>query len=193
MSHEVEPRDPAALNPSKEAISEMSFSAAMRRAIEDLFTDQAIGEKMQALPPNDVIETLVETWKQGLATRLQTEAQATVENISAILDLLQSNEPLSTVEPMEWLRAERSYAPFSVATVCREELRDLIPNEDVAGLSDDDMGRIAVQMGDALRHTAVYWQSLEAAAKSVLNERQAQPGQLPESEAPAPLPEDATQ
>lgn len=186
MSHEVEPRNSTPLNPSKEAISEMSFGAAIRRAIEDLFTYQAIAEKVQTIPPNDVLETLVETWKQGLATRLQGEAQATVENVSAILDLLQSDEPLSAVEPMEWLRAERQFTPFPIASVCRDNLRGILLPEEIAGLSEQEMSQIATQMGEAFQGSEFYWQSLEVTAKAVLAERQAATSQLPETDLPTP-------
>lgn len=144
----------------------------MRRAIEDLFVCQAIAARAQKIPPNDVLPVLLETWKQGLTDRLKTEAQSMVTNVAAILDLLQSGEPISAMEPMEWQQAESWYAPFPVASVCREDLRGILSDVEIAGLSDDDMLHIADKMNDAFHNTDVYRQSLEIIAKSLLDERQ---------------------
>jgi hypothetical protein len=150
----------------------MSFRAAIWRAIDDLFVSQAIAEKVQQIPANDVLPVLLETWKQGLADRLQTEAQSMVDNVAAILEMLQSGEPISAMEPEEWQQAERWYAPFPVASVCREDLRGVLSDVEIAGLSDDDMTQIADKMNDAFHNTDVYRQSLEISAKSLLDERQ---------------------
>ena len=119
----------------------------MRRAIDDLFTCRAIAEKAQAIPPNDVLPVLLETWKQGLTDHLQTEAQSMVENVTAILNLLQADESLSAMEPLEWQQAERWYAPFPIATVCRENLRGILSDEEIAGLRDEDMSSDRGQNG----------------------------------------------
>lgn len=187
MNHEAEPLDPAALNPTKEAVSEMSFGAAMRRAIDDLFTNRAIAEKVQAIPANDVLPILLETWKQGLADRLQAEAGSMVDNVAAILDLLQAGEPITVKEPLEWQQAERQFAPFPIATVCRENLRGILSPEEIAGLSDQAMSQIAAQMGETFQYSDFYWQSLEVTAKAVLAEKQAVAGQ-PSDPAPSPPP-----
>jgi hypothetical protein len=175
MTHETQPLNEPSPEPTKEIISEMSFGAAMRRAIDDLFVCQAIGEREQQIPPNDVLPVLLESWKQELAERLKTEALSIVGNVAAILDLLQADESLSAVEPLEWLQAERWHTPFPVATVHRENLRSILSEGEIAGLSDADMTQIAAKMGEAFQYSDIYWQSLEAAAKAVLEEKQAQP------------------
>lgn len=178
MTHETQPLDHPSQEPTKEILSEMSFGAAIRRAIDDLFVCQAIAEKAQNIPPNDVLPVLLETWKQGLANRLQTEAQSMVGNVAAILNVLQSDEAISTMEPLAWQQAEHWWQPFPVATVHRENLRSILSDGEIAGLSDDDMAHIAAKMGDAFQYSDVYWQSLEAAAKAVLEEKPEQPNEL---------------
>jgi hypothetical protein len=172
MNPETHSPTPTPLEPTKETVTEMAFGAAIRRAIDDLFTNRAIAEKVQAIPPNDVLDVLVETWKQGLTDQLQTEAHSMVDNVTAILDLLQPGEPLSVMEPLEWQQAERWSAPFPIATVCRENLRPILSDEEIGALRDEDMTQIAARMGEAFQYSEIYWQSLEVSAKAVLEEKQ---------------------
>src|SRR5262245_48823851 len=126
MNSETQPLASATLEPSKEAISAMSFGGAIHRAIDDLFTCLTIAAQVQAIPPSDALETLIETWKQGLDDRLEIEAQAMVDNVASILELLRSGEPFSARELAEWSQTEHWYATFPVATICREDLRDTL-------------------------------------------------------------------
>jgi hypothetical protein len=185
MTSETQPLTPPAVEPTQEMTSEMSFRAAIWRAIDDLFVSQAIAEKVQQIPANDVLPVLLETWKQGLANRLLTEAQSTVTHVAAILNVLQSAEAISTMDPLEWQQAEHWYAPFPVASVCREDLRGVLTDKDITRLSDDDMIRIADKMNDAFHNTDVYRLSLEITARSVLTEIQEQ-DQPPEPEVATP-------
>lgn len=180
---------PTPLEPAKEIATEMSFGAALHRAVKDLFTHQAIAEKVQAIPANDVLPALLASWEQGLATRLQAEAQWTVSNVAAILDLLQSGEPLDPAEPLEWQQSERQIAPFLIATVCRENLRGILSPEEINGLSNQEMSQIAAQMGEAFQGSDFYWQSLEVAAKTVVAEKQAAVDQFSAPLSPPPSPE----
>lgn len=186
MSHEIQSLTPAAVEPTPEMISEMSFRATIWRAINDLFVCQAIAEKVQKIPANDVLPALLETWKQGLANRLQTEAQVMVTHVAAILNLLQSDEAISEMEPLEWQQSEHWYAPFPVASVCREDLRRILSSAEIASLSDDDMTWIADRMSEAFHHTGVYWDSLEINVKALLAEKQGETHQPLEGEADSP-------
>lgn len=95
-----------------------------------------------------------------------------VGNVAAILNVLQSGEAISTLEPLEWLRAERWHTPFPVATtVHRENLRSILSDGEITNLSDEDMIQIAAKMADAYQYSDIWWQSLEAAVKTVLEEK----------------------
>jgi hypothetical protein len=182
MTPESQPlHQEAPFEPSKKVASEMSFGAAMRRAVDDLFTYQAIGEKLPAGPKDEGIDALLETWKQGLTLHLQEAAQGMVQHVVANLNLIQSgaSQPLSEAERLEWQRLEHWYTPFPIATICREDLRGLLPDTDITSLSDEAMTQLATQMSDLFHDTGIYSQSLNIATKSVLTQGQDQPPEPP--------------
>lgn len=195
MPHETDPLSPTSPEPSKETISEMSFNAAIHRAINDLFTCQVIAEKLQNIPPNDALEALVETWKQGLVYHLKETAQGMVQHVVANLDLIQSGESqsLSEIERLEWQQIEHWYTPFPIVTICREDLRGILPDKEIAHLSDEDMTQIAAKMGDTFHNADAYRQNLEITVKSVLNETQSETQQPLEPKHPRQQMDDSAQ
>jgi hypothetical protein len=158
-------------NPSKEDDQEMSLGTALRQMIDDLFTYQTVAEKLHRLNAGDALPALVETWKQGLTQHLEETVHQSVENVVAILDLLQNGDPtpLTFEEQQEWEKMAGWYKPFNVASICREDLRGILAEEAVAALTDSEMEMIADKMSNAYRDSG-YWESLEINAQVVVNQ-----------------------
>lgn len=169
MTVERQPVSPDPLAPTPETVAEMSFGTALRKAVNDLFTCEAIAQKVQALPTTDVVPALLDTWKQGLVSHLQTQAQTTVEGVIANLTLLQSggNEALSEAERIEWERIEQWYTAFPVASICREDLKGILPEPVIATLSDEVMNQMAHGLWERFYNNQSYWDNLAIVAKTV--------------------------
>jgi hypothetical protein len=92
------------------------------------------------------------------------------------MDRFQAGENLDAAasEPTlpEAMEAARRQRPFTVASICREDLQGLLSETEIDSLSDADMVTIADKMSDAYRESGGYWESLELMARSVL-QRQA--------------------
>ena len=72
--------------------------------------------------------------------------------------------------PRETLsNAVNRYKPFTVASICREDLRGILTDEEIARLDDGEMESIADRMSNAHRDSGVYWESLEIMARFVLD------------------------
>jgi hypothetical protein len=175
MSLKDRPETAAHHGPSETEVWEMSFAAALRRTVDDLFTCQAITEKLEGMPMDDVMTAVLESWKQDLAQELSDAAQSAVQNIAATLDLIQSGDklPIAEAERQEWAQIARWHTPFPVASICREDLWGILSNEEIITLDDSDMESIADKMSDAYRDSGGYWESLEIMARSVLAKVQA--------------------
>lgn len=171
MTVEHKPAGLDPLAPAPETVREMSFGTAVRKAVDDLFTCADIAQKVQALPPNDVVPVLLAAWKQGLTAHLQQQAQAMVENVSAILDILNSDEPLAPIEPLEWSHLERWHTPYPIASLSREDLRGVLPDETILGLDDQQMTQIAAQMGQVFYENRGYWDNLTAITQATINQQ----------------------
>jgi hypothetical protein len=155
-------------HPPKNAVEEMALGTVLRHLVDELFTYQPVAEKLRGLEAGDALPALVETWKQGLTQHLEETVHHSVGNVVAILDLLQSGEPtpLTATEQQEWRRIATWYQPFNVASITREELRGLLPDEAIANLTDDEMQQIANRMSDAYRDNS-YWENLSDATQLV--------------------------
>lgn len=160
--------------PTPEDEQEMSFTTALRHLVDNMFTDQIIAERLQTIPGDGkALEVLVENWKQGLTQYLQETAQSGIHNIVATLDVIQASDtPLSVSEPHQWQEIEAWHKPFPVAYICREDLRGILPNEQIAALSDQDMAQIADKMSDAYQDGGGYWDSLMEIAGRISAEKQ---------------------
>lgn len=171
MKPERQPQEqPTSSEPPQELTVEMSFAAAMHRAVDDLFTCQAIADRLQMIPVNEAMTAMLADWKRGLTHQLNDIAQTMVYNVVATMDLIQSGarSPLSETERQEWAQIERWNKPFTVAAICREDLRGILSDEEIEKLDDSDMEKIADKMSDSYRDSGGYWESLEIIAKSVL-------------------------
>lgn len=171
------------LQPPKEVSEEMSLGSVLRRLVDDLFTYQTVAEKIQGLNAGDALPALVETWKQGLTQHLEETVYQSVENVVALLDLLQSGESthLTALERQEWSRVATWYKPYNVASLCREDLREVLPQEAIANLTDQQMQQIADRMADAYADGG-YWNNLFDATEQVTNPKQ-------DSPPPSPIPD----
>jgi len=176
MSAENRPEHEPHLDPPSQLVEELSLGATLYRLVDDLFTHQAIAERLQGTTGDTEMERLMETWKQGLTQQLEDTARLSVENVVAIIDLIQSGGrlPLSETERQEWRQIEAWHKPFTVSSICREDLRNILTDEEIRALDDTDMEDIADRMSDSYRDSGGYWQSLEIMAKHILGKKQAQ-------------------
>lgn len=164
--------------PSKELTQEMSLGTALRGVVDDLFTNQAIAERLRALTGDPEVEALLETWKRDLTGQLEETARLSVENAAGIIDLLQSAGATPSLVPQErqeWAEIAAWYKPFTVASICREDLRGILSDEEITTLSDHQMQQIADRIRDGSQESGSYWELLSEATRLVL-------GQQPEKE-----------
>jgi len=169
--------------PTPEDEQEVSLATTLRQLVDDVFTDRDITERLQAIPGGEALEVLVENWKQGLTQHLVDSAQYGLENIVDTLELIQASAdtPVAVTEPYEWQQVEAWHKPFPVAHICREDLRGILPDEQVATLSDDQMTHIATRMSAAYQTNGEYWKSLMTTTNLVVDMSQASPN------APSPV------
>jgi len=110
----------------------------------------------------------------GILTQLEETARLSVENVAGIIDLLPAAGATVSIAPQErqeWARIAAWHTPFSVASICREDLRHVLSDEEIGALDDTDMADIADRMSDAYRDSGGYWESLEIMARHVLKKR----------------------
>ena len=81
--------------------------------------------------------------------------------------------PEPPMEHQEKMEIEPWYQPFTVASICRQDLRGILPDDQIAALDDNDMEWIADKMSDIYRDSGGYWESLEVMAHSRLAQQQA--------------------
>jgi hypothetical protein len=67
--------------------------------------------------------------------------------------------PVTDEERPDWQQAWDQ--PFVVVSLCREDLRGMLSDEQIANLSDSEMKQMADRLSDALREIGGYWESLE--------------------------------
>ena len=91
--------------------------------------------------------------------------------MASLLDLLQSGDttaPLNQIELQKWERIVGWYQPFEVASICREDLQEVLPDETIVSLTDEQMQRVANKMSDVYSDSN-YWVNLSDAVQQVLN------------------------
>lgn len=71
------------------------------------------------------------------------------------------------------MEIEPWYQPFTVASICRQDLRGILPDDLIAALDDSDMEWIADKMSDIYRDSGGYWESLAVMAQARLTQQQA--------------------
>ena len=72
------------------------------------------------------------------------------------------------MELQEWERIVGWFKPFEVASICREDLQEIVPNETITSLTDDQMQQIANKMSDVYSDSN-YWVNLSDAVQQVLD------------------------
>ena len=84
--------------PPEEESWEMSFEMAMRKAVDDLFTCEAIGDRVKSIEDEERVEHFLDHHKQILIEHLVETAGRTVNEIVTALDNPQDlpNLPSST-------------------------------------------------------------------------------------------------
>ena len=61
------------------------------------------------------------------------------------------------------MNKEKALMGFGVNSVCREDLKDYLTDEQISNLTDEDMKYIASKMGDIMQED--YWNALEVAVE----------------------------
>ena len=72
--------------PSEQEIKEMSVAVALRKVVDDLFTCQAVADKLRGTEADQPIEALVSHHKQILVEHLEETAWRAVDNFLVQLD-----------------------------------------------------------------------------------------------------------
>jgi hypothetical protein len=166
--------------------TETLFAAAVHSAVDELFVRQSVAEKLQGAADNEQIEAFVGRWKHALVQQLEQTAAGAMAQFMAYLDTFQAQGPAEGTEPafpLSPLSPELAaqpdelqgvlYKPFLISSVCRADLKGIVPDETIARLDDADLEWIADKMSDAHRDSGGYWESLEIMVQALL-ERQAQ-------------------
>lgn len=161
--------------PNPATAAEMAFGVAMRRAVDDLFVCQAITERLHAVDVGDEsVAAFIDAWKQRLTDHLTESAELAVSTVATGLDLLYSGllvpDQAAPTEAEEAI--QKLYQPFTVASICRNDLKGILTDDEIAGLSDHDLADIADRMSDAYCDSGGYWESLATMAKFVLQRNQ---------------------
>jgi hypothetical protein len=193
-SLEARPEHTPSPDPPEAEDAEPLFAAAVRSAVNELFARQPVAEKLQGIEGNEQIEALVGRWKHTLVQQFEQTAEAVMTQFLTALDTFQAQGPAEETEPSLPLfplaavpeaRQNDPLAawnkPFLISSVCRADLKGIIPDEDIARLDDADMERIADKMSDAHRDSGGYWEALEIMVQALLERRaqQAQAGETP--------------
>jgi hypothetical protein len=150
------------------------FTAALDQVIALLFTHPAIEARLRGRETDEYLAMLLDNRQQLLAEHLQETAMLAIDDFLAHLDHLQAapGVPLYPALPGSEREQRLSTAslqkPFTVASICRADLRGILTDEEIAQLDDGDMDRIADKMSDSYRDCGGYWDSLEINARAVL-------------------------
>ncbi len=79
---------------------------------------------------------------------------------------------LNNLNEVEAINTVNRYKSFTVASICREDLRGILTDEEITRLCDGDMENISNRMSDAYRDSGGYWESLEIMARFVLDKEE---------------------
>ena len=79
MNVEQQPDQSSSLEPTVEEQREQAFGMAMRRAVDDLFTNQPIADALAGTEGDTEVEHFIDVWKQGLVEFLEGTGKMAVE------------------------------------------------------------------------------------------------------------------
>ncbi len=184
MRVEDRPEHQAQTEPPTKDDWEMSFAGTLTNAVDTLFTYKPIVEKLQGLEEDEDTQAFVRRWKQALGLHLEETAWLAVENFLTDFEHFQAQTPanvsptlppaFSEMEPQPGADIEKLHQSFPIAGVCRVDLQGILTDEELAGLSDTDMQRIADKMSEAYTASGDYWNSLETVVRSVIKRKTAE-------------------
>lgn len=149
--------------------------AALDNVAETLFASEVIAERIRGYEGDRYLQMSLNIHKQALVRQFAEMVEQAVEIFFVHIDGLQANSgsplypPLSQAEGKRQIKAINRYKPFTVASICREDLRGTLTKQEIGQLSDSDMESIADRMSDAYRDSGGYWESLEIMARYVLD------------------------
>ena len=160
-----------------------SFAAALNNVVETLFTSEAITERLRGHESDQFVQMFLAIHKQALTEQFAETAEQAVEGFLSKIDGLQASPGVPLYPPLPALReaeveprinALNRYRPFTVASICREDLRGILAEEEIARLDDGEMESIADRMSNVLQDSGGYWESLEIMARFVLDKDRVQ-------------------
>jgi hypothetical protein len=93
MSTAIEDRT-GYLPPSEQEVKEMSVNVALRKVVDDLFTCEAVADKLRGSEDDPQIEALVSHHKQILVEHLEEITWRGIDELLAQLDHLQAQPRL---------------------------------------------------------------------------------------------------
>lgn len=172
MGIEDRPQQPPPTEPAFEQAN--SFAAAVNTLAETVFACDSITQRLQGYVSDKYLQLALTIYKQALAAQLAEMSEEAIKLFLTHIDGLQTHSGVPLYPPLSDTEAEppnnvvNRYKPFNVASICREDLRGILTNEEIGRLNDSDMESIADRMSGAYRDSGGYWQSLEIMAKWVL-------------------------
>ncbi len=119
-------------------------------------------------------QALAEALKLGPPEAIQVEALAWQDLEAIWYHVSATKQPSKQGDQAaaKQLEQETLHQSFTIASVCRADLRDILTDEEITTLSDDDMADITDRMSDAYRDNGGYWESLEIMARFVLKRKE---------------------
>ena len=89
---------PDHLLPPEQQITEMSPGTTFRKMVDDLFTHEAVAQRLEGQEENEKVKELTEEWKQTLTEHLEETALRGLNEFVDQLDYVLGREP--TAEPL---------------------------------------------------------------------------------------------
>ena len=143
-------------HPEQSTDWEASLAEALNNVVETLFTREAITERIRGYEHDDLLQTFLQLHKQALTKELEEMAEPAIERFLHFIDGLRLKPsvplfpPMSEAEYQQRVKVIESHKPFTVASVCRADLRGILSDEQIARISDGEMESIADRMGEEL-------------------------------------------
>ncbi len=178
---DVEHRPERTSHPEQPNEWQASFATALDNVVETLFTREAITERLRGHESDQYLQMSLSIHKQALVKLLAETAEQAIEDFLTHINGLQASPGVPLYPPLPTLSETQTtprinalyqYKSFTVASICREDLRGILTNEEITALDDTDMEDIADRMSDAYRDSGGYWESLEIMARFVLEKEE---------------------
>lgn len=89
------------------------------------------------------------------------------------LSVADQAELLITLQQLLRIDSENFIIPYKKLLLNREDLREVLTNEEVEQIDENDMGVIAQQLGAAYTETGMFWDDLELYTREILERKNA--------------------